>query len=86
MSGINIGDEITVRYSKKLERSGNIQLVNKVGIVTRLLSNANGVLGAYVDINDTKRIKNYYIPICSIEGPNAINRMRNLSILKTTIL
>lgn len=86
MNELKVGDEITIRYSKKLEQHGNSLLTNRTGIVTRILFSGGNLIGAYVDVKVMRRVRNYYIPICSIEGPEVINKMRTLSILKSTIL
>ena len=86
MNEVKVGDQITIRYSKKLERHGNSFLTNRTGIITRILFNGNNLTGVYVDVKVLRRIRNYYIPISSIEGPDIINKMRTLSILKSTIL
>lgn len=83
---IKIGDKITIRNSKNLARKGLNSLVNKTGIVTRILNSQGRLLGVYADVKVMRRLKNYYIPIESIEGPDAINRVRTLSIIKATIL
>lgn len=86
MNELKVGDKVTIRYSKKLEQNGNSLLTNRTGIVTRILFTAGNLTGAYVDVKVMRRIRNYYIPISSIEGPDLINKMRTLSILKSTIL
>lgn len=86
MNILKIGDEITIRYSKKLAQNGNNMLTNKTGIVTRILVTGGNMVGAYVDVKVMRRIRNYYIPISSIEGPDEINKIRTLSILKSTVL
>ena len=86
MNELNVGDEITIRYSKKLEQSGNSLLTNRTGIVTRILYSAGNLIGAYVDVRVMRRLRNYYIPISSIDGSEAINKIKTLSILKSTIL
>ncbi len=86
MNELNVGDEVTIRYSKKLEQNGNGLLANRTGKVTRVLFTGGNLTGAYVDVKVMRRIRNYYIPISSIEGPDKINQMRTLSILKSTIL
>lgn len=86
MNMLKIGDEITIRYSKKLAQNGNNMLTNKTGIVTRVLVTGGNMVGAYVDVKVMRRIRNYYIPISSIEGPEEINKIRTLSILKSTVL
>lgn len=83
---IKIGDKITVRNSKELARKGLNVLVNKTGMVTKVLKSQGGVIGVYADVKVMRRVRNYYIPIESIEGPDSINRVRSLSILKSTIL
>lgn len=86
MNELKVGDQITIRYSKKLEQNGNSLLTNRAGVVTRILFTGGNLTGAYVDVKVMRRIRNYYIPISSIEGPDTINKMRTLSILKSTIL
>lgn len=86
MNTLKIGDEITIRYSKKLVQNGNNTLTNKKGIVTRILATGGNMVGAYVDVKVMRRMRNYYIPISSIEGPDEINKIRTLSILKSTVL
>lgn len=83
---LKIGDKITVRHSRQLAKSGNAILVNKSGEVTKVIYSNGRLLGAYADIKIMRRLKNYYIPSESIEGPESINRVRTLSILKTTVL
>ncbi len=86
MNELKVGDKITIRYSKKLEQNGNTILTNRTGIVTRILFTGGNLTGAYVNVKVMRHIKNYYIPINSIEGPERINKMRTLSILKSTKL
>ncbi len=86
MNELKVGDQITIRYSKKLEQNGNSLLTNRTGVVTRILFTGGNLTGAYVDVKVMRRLRNYYIPISSIEGPDTINKMRTLSILKSTIL
>lgn len=86
MNEVKVGDQITIRYSKKLERHGNRFLTNRTGIITRILFNGSNLTGVYVDVKVLRRIRNYYIPISSIDVPDIINKMRTLSILKSTIL
>ena len=86
MNELKVGDQITIRYFKKLEQNGNSLLTNRTGVVTRILFTGGNLTGAYVDVKVMRRIRNYYIPISSIEGPDTINKMRTLSILKSTIL
>lgn len=83
---LKIGDKITIRYSKKLAQNGNNLLVNRVGVVTRILTNAGNIIGVYADVRVMRKLRNYYIPINSIEGVDEINKLRALSILKSTIL
>jgi len=83
---IRIGDKITIRNSKNLARHGSNSLVNKTGVVTRILNSQGRLLGVYADVKVMRRVRNYYIPVESIEGPDSINRVRTLSILKSTIL
>lgn len=86
MNELKVGDRVTIRYSKKLEQNGNSLLTNRTGIVTRILFTGGNLTGAYVDVKVMRRVRNYYIPISSIEGPELINKMRTLSILKSTVL
>lgn len=86
MKELKVGDRVTIRYSKKLEQNGNSLLTNRTGVVTRILFTGGNLTGAYVDVKVMRRVRNYYIPISSIEGPDLINKMRTLSILKSTIL
>lgn len=86
MNELKVGDRVTIRYSKKLEQNGNSLLTNRTGIVTRILFTDGNLTGAYVDVKVMRRVRNYYIPISSIEGPDLINKMRTLSILKSTVL
>lgn len=86
MNELKPGDKITIRYSKKLEQNGNSLLVNRLGEVTRVVTQNGNINGAYVDVKVMRRVRNYYIPICSIEGPDEINKIRNLGILKSIIL
>lgn len=86
MNELKIGDEITIRYSKKLEQSGNSLLTNRTGVVTRVLTSGGNLTGAYVDVKVMRRIRNYYIPVSSIEGSDMVNKMKTLSILKSTKL
>lgn len=83
---LKIGDKITIRYSKKLAQNGNNLLVNRVGVVTSILTNAGNIIGVYADVRVMRKLRNYYIPINSIEGVDEINKLRALSILKSTIL
>lgn len=86
MNELKVGDRVTIRYSKKLEQNGNSLLTNRTGIVTRILFTGGNLTGAYVDVKVMRRVRDYYIPISSIEGPDLINKMRTLSILKSTVL
>lgn len=86
MTILKAGDHITVRYSKKLEQNGNISLVSKTGVVSRVQMQNGDIVGAYVNIAGIKRGKNRYIPISSIDGSANIDRMRIIGILKSTIL
>lgn len=81
-----VGDKITIRYSKQLDKNGNSFLVNKIGIITKLMRIGKNIIGVYADVNVMRRMRNYYVPICSIEGPDEIDKTRTLSILKSTIL
>ena len=86
MTMIKIGDKITIRNSKNLARNGLNVLVNKTGVVTKVLNSQGRLLGVYADVKVMRRVRNYYVPIESIEGPDSINRVRSLSILKSTVL
>lgn len=83
---LKVGDQITIRYSKKLAQDGNNLLTNRIGIVSSLRMSGSNLIGVYADVKVMRRIRNYYIPLASIEGPEDINRIRTLSILKSTIL
>lgn len=80
------GDKITVRYSKKIAQTGNLILVNRTGIITKAIYMGDKLTGVYADIQVMRRLRNYYIPGDSIEGVDEINRLRTLSLLKSTIL
>lgn len=86
MNTLAIGDKITIRQSKLLAKNGNDMLVNKTGIVTRMLKIGNNLIGVYADVRIMRKIKNYYIPSNSIESADDINKTRVLGILKSTIL
>ncbi len=86
MNELKVGDQITIRYSKKLEQNGNSLLTNRTGTITRILFTGGNLTGVYVDVKVMRRIRNFYIPISSVEGPDIINKMRTLSILKSTKL
>lgn len=83
---LKVGDTITIRYSRKLAQNGNNLLTNRTGVVTRVLTSNGEVVGVYADVKVMRKARNYYIPVCSIDGSDEINRMRSLSILKSTIL
>ena len=83
---IKIGDKVTIRNSKELSRKGLNVLVNKTGVVTKILKSQGMILGVYADVKVMRRVRNYFVPIDSIEGPDSINRVRSLSILKSTVL
>lgn len=83
---LKVGDQITIRYSKKLAQDGNNLLTNRIGIVSSLRMSGGNLIGVYADVKVMRRTRNYYIPLASIEGPEDINRIRTLSILKSTIL
>ncbi len=78
-----VGDKIYIRNSKLLK---NESLVNKQGVVTRLLTIRGEIVGAYIDVKIMRKVKNFYIPVNSIEGVDKINKTRTLGILKSTIL
>lgn len=83
---LKVGDKITIRYSKKLAQDGNNLLTNRIGVISALRMSNGNLIGVYADVKVMKRMRNYYIPLASIEGPEDINRIRTLSILKSTIL
>lgn len=83
---LKVGDAITIRYSKKLASDGNNLLTNRVGIVTSLKMSGGKLVGVYADVKVMRRTRNYYIPLASIEGPEEVNRIRTLSLLKSTTL
>lgn len=83
---IKVGDKITIRNSKELARKELNVLVNKTGVITKILISQGRILGVYADVKVMRRVRNYYIPVESIEGPDSINRVRSLSILKSTVL
>ena len=83
---LKIGDKITIRSSKNLTRKGLNVLINKTGTITRILNSQGRLLGVYADVKVMRKIRNYYIPIESIEGPDSINRIRTQSIIQSTIL
>lgn len=83
---IKVGDQINIRYSKKLAQDGNNLLTNRIGIVSSLRITGGKLVGVYADVKVMRRVRNYYIPLASIEGSEDINRIRTLSILKSTIL
>ena len=78
-----VGDKIYIRNSKLLK---NESLLNKQGVVTRLLTIRGEIVGAYIDVKIMRKVKNFYIPVNSIEGVDKINKTRTLGILKSTIL
>lgn len=81
------GETVRIKYSRALLRLGLCELVTREAQVTKVLyTKCNKVRGAYV-IPLTGRLKGeWYIPIQSIGGLDEINRLRNRSILKSTIL
>lgn len=83
---LRVGDKITIRPSHQLSMEGNEALVNKTGTITKLVDNNDAIYGAYVDVKIMRRVKNCFIPIKSIEGPEHVNKVRVNSILKATIL
>lgn len=86
MNSLMVGDKITIRYSKQLDKSGNNILTNKTGIITKLMKIGKNIVGVYADVKVMRRMRNYYVPVCSIEDPDEIDKTRTLSILKSTIL
>lgn len=86
MIGLNKGDKVTVIYSKELERAAQTVLVGRLGHVTGIVEDCGVIKGAYIDIMVMRRIRNYFVPINSIDGSEDINKIRTLDILKSTIL
>lgn len=80
------GDPISIRYSDKLVDAGNELLVNKTGTITALKHSYGKIVGVYADVRVFRKLKNYYIPIISVEGPDDISRYKSLKLLKQTIL
>ena len=83
---LKIGDKITIRNSKSLAKKNLNVLVNKTGTITRILNSQGKLLGVYADVKVMRKIRNDYIPVESIEGPDSINRIRTQSIIQATIL
>lgn len=83
---LKIGEKITIRYSKQLADRNLNALINKSGIVTRVLQSNGKVFGCYADVKVMRKVRNYYIPEKSIEGPEEVNTARVLSLLKVTVL
>lgn len=83
---LKVGDKIVIRFSKKLAKKGNTLLVNRNGTVTRLVVSNGELTGVFADVKVMRKSRNYYIPADSIGGCNEINRLRALSILKSSIL
>lgn len=86
MKAIGIGDTFIVRNSKRLEQNGHSHLINKKGVVTRILKSEGRILGVYADFVIFRKTKNYYVPFSSIEGPGHVSKERTLSIIKSTTL
>lgn len=85
---IQQGEIIEIKYSKALLFLGLCELVTRKAQVTKVVyTKRNKVKGAYV-IPQTGRLKDeeWYIPILSINSLADINKLRNKSILKSTIL
>lgn len=80
------GDRIMVRYSKKLAKAGHGNLINKTGVVRRVASVLGKVTGAYVDMLVGGEVRNVFIPLCSIVETDTVDKLRTLSILKSTKL
>ena len=83
---LKVGDTITIRYSKKLAQDGHGFLANKTAVVLSIRAVGDKISGVQAWVNSVRRNKSYYIPISSIEGPDDINRMRALSLLRSTTL
>lgn len=83
---LQVGDIITVRYSEKLVDAGNELLVNKSGVITGLKHSFQKIVGVYADVRVFRRVKNYYIPIISVEGPDDVSRSKTLKLLKQITL
>lgn len=85
---IQQGEIVKIRYSKALLQLGLCELVTREAQVTKVVYNPrNKEKGAYVR-PQTGRLKDeeWYIPIQSIESASEINRLRNKSLLKSTIM
>lgn len=86
MKRLNVGDQITIRASGELERGGKAALANRKGVVKRILSSNGHTLGAFIETKVFRRNQVFFIPLCSIEVAEEVDRLRNLNILKSTIL
>lgn len=85
---IQQGEIVEIKYSKALLQLGLCELVTRKAQVTKIVyTKRNKEKGAYV-IPQTGRLKyeEWYIPIQSINSLAEINKLRNKSILKSTIL
>lgn len=83
---LNEGDQIKIRYSRKLAQIGNGNLVNRKAIVKRVVHTGNSISGAIVDVKMSRTLKSKLVPIESIEGAEAVDKMRTLGLLKTSIV
>lgn len=82
------GEVVKIKYSKQLLQLRLCELVTRKAVVTKVAYNDLGnVRGAYV-IPQTGRLRGqeWYIPIQSIESQSDINRLRNHSTIRQTIL
>lgn len=75
------GERIAIKPSKQLENAGCKSLVNKTGVITRVVSN-----GVYADVKILRRVRNYFIPMKSVESSEEVNKARVHSLLKATVL
>jgi len=83
---LRVGDKITIRPSHQLSLAGRETLAGKSGTITKLVDGNDALGGAYVDVKIMRKVKNVFIPIRSIEGPEHVNKVRINSILKATVL
>ena len=83
---IKAGDKITVKYSRHLSQTGCTVLANRVGVVTQVVEHNGQLQGVYADVFVMKRTRNYYIPLDSIDGPECVNRIQSINLLKNIII
>lgn len=82
---IKVGDQIAIRHSSKLTGKSAV-LANRTGVVTKVIMSDNEFVGVRVDVRIMRIKKNYFVPAASIDDSYDVNRMRTLSLLKSTIL